>query len=81
MKPFVRYTALALALVFLLGGGIACIDLIHKGTIISDPLWKTAAGFLTTGTIFLGLGIRGLRRRSTLSQNLKKSLAPSSRSA
>src|ERR1051325_10484171 len=53
MKPFVRYTAVILAVGFLCGGCIACIDLIERGATISDPLWRTAAGLLSTGTIFL----------------------------
>jgi hypothetical protein len=75
MKPFLRYTALALALVFLSGGCIACIDLIRKEVEVSDPLWRTAAGFLTTGAIFLALGLRGLRfrARSASSEELKVS--------
>ena len=64
MKPFVSYTALILATVFLGGGCFACIDLIQRGTSIDDPLWRTAAGFLTSGAIFLGLALRALRFRN-----------------
>lgn len=63
MKPFVRYTALVLGLVFLVAASIACVDLIRIGAAITDPLWKAAAGFLTTAAIFLSLGFRGMRFR------------------
>ena len=64
MKPFVRYTALILSVVFLGGGAFACLDLIQRGATITDPLWRTAAGFLTSGAIFLALALRGLRFRN-----------------
>jgi hypothetical protein len=63
VKRFVRITALFLATIFLIGAAFAWIDLFTRGNIWTDPLVKPAAGFLTTGVMFLALGLRGLRRR------------------
>lgn len=64
MKPFVRYTALLLALVFLVGAGMAWLDLLHEGELLTNPKMKPAMGFLVTGLIFLALALRGQRRRT-----------------
>ena len=63
MKAFVRITSLVLATFFLSGAAFAWIALFSRGNLWTDPLVKPAAGFLTTGVMFLALGLRGLRRR------------------
>jgi len=64
MKPFVRYTALFLALIFLAGAGLAWAELMHEADLFTNPKVKPATGFLVTGLIFLGLALRGWRRGS-----------------
>jgi hypothetical protein len=63
MKPFVRFTSLVLAVLFLAGAAFAWTDLLSRQGLLSDPLLKPAAGLLTTGLVFLGLGLRGWRPR------------------
>ncbi len=63
MKPFVRFTSFLLAVLFLTGAVLAWVDVLSRGDLLADPLVKPAAGFLTSGLIFLGLGLRGLRPR------------------
>jgi hypothetical protein len=63
MKPFVRITAVVLAVLFLLGAGLAWLDVLTHGNILVNPELKTATGWLMTGLIFLALGLRGWRRR------------------
>lgn len=62
MKPFVRYTALFLALVFLTGAAFVWFDVFTHDNFFSNPELKIAAGWLTTGLMLLGLGLRGRRR-------------------
>lgn len=63
MKPFVRYTALFLALLFLAGAGIACVDLLQEGNLLANPKTKAAMGLLVPGLMFLALALRGWHRR------------------
>ncbi len=67
MKPFVWVTAFVLAILFLSGAGVACVDLLLEGNLINNPKLKPALGLLVTGIMFLGIGLRGWRshRRST----------------
>ncbi len=63
MKPVFVYAALLLALVFLAGAAVAGVELLREGNSFTDPKVKPALGFLVTGMIFLGIGLRGLRSR------------------
>jgi hypothetical protein len=67
VKPFVRITSLVLAALFLAGAAFAWVDVLSRGNGLTDPLLKTAAGFLVSGLMFLALGLRGLRRRRATS--------------
>ena len=63
MKPFVRYTALILALLFLAGAGIAWFDLLQEGNLLANPKTKATTGLLVPGVMFLALALRGRHRR------------------
>jgi succinate dehydrogenase hydrophobic anchor subunit len=63
MKPFVRFTALFLAILFLTGAGVAWFDVLTHENILTNPELKTASGWLMTGLMLLALGIHGWRRR------------------
>jgi hypothetical protein len=69
MKPFVRYTALFLAIVFLSGAAFVWFDVFTHDNVFTNPELKIAAGWLTTGLMLLALGLRGRRRnrRSAIS--------------
>ncbi len=64
MKPLIRRTALVLALLFLSSAGWAWIDLLEQGNVLANPQIKPALAWLTTGLMFLALGLRGWRSRS-----------------
>ena len=64
MKPFVRYTALFLAIVFLGGAAVLWFDVFTHDNVLTNPEVKIAAGWLTTGLMLLALGLRGRRRRT-----------------
>jgi Zn-dependent protease with chaperone function len=59
VKPFVRYTSLLLAVLFLTGAAYAWSGLLSRGDLLSDPLLKPASGLLMTGLMFLAVGLRG----------------------
>jgi hypothetical protein len=63
MKPFVRYTALVLGILFLCGAGFAWFDVLAHDNVLNNPELKIAAGWLMTGLMLLGLSIRGWRGR------------------
>jgi ABC-type uncharacterized transport system permease subunit len=63
MKPFVRYTALFLAIVFLSGAAFVWFDVFTHDNVFTNPELKIAAGWLTTGLMLLGLSVRGWRGR------------------
>jgi len=71
MKPFVTYTALVFAVIFLAGALFAGVEVLQEGDLLANPKLKPALGFLVTGGMFLGIGLRGwrLRRRNTESGN------------
>ena len=73
MKPFVRYTALFLAIVFLSGAAFVWFDVFTHDNVFTNPELKIAAGWLTTGLMLLGLSVRGWRGR-------KRNVTPSSES-
>jgi hypothetical protein len=73
MKPFVRYTALFLAIVFLSGAAFVWFDVFTHDDVFTNPELKIAAGWLTTGLMLLGLSVRGWRGR-------KRNATPSSES-
>jgi hypothetical protein len=64
MKPFVRYTAFFLAVVFLSGAALVWFDVLTHDNIFTNPELKTAAGWLTTGLMLLALALRGWRHRA-----------------
>ena len=61
MKPFVWITALIFACLFLAGVVVTAVDLWGRPDILTNPESKIAVGWLVTGLMFLGLGIRGWR--------------------
>lgn len=61
MKPFVRYSAFVLALIFLAGAALAWFELLHESDLLNNPKVKPATGFLVTGLMFLGVALRGWR--------------------
>jgi len=63
MKPFVRYTALVLGILFVAGAAFAWFDVLTHKNILTNPELKTAGGWLMTGLMLLALGVRGWRRR------------------
>lgn len=73
-----RFTALLLAVLFLGGAVFAWIDLLKQGNLLSNPQLKPAAAWLTTGLMFLALGLRGWRFHSGRS-NTQRPGAPSER--
>ena len=73
MKPFVRYTALFLAIVFLSGAAFVWFDVFTHDDVFTNPELKIAAGWLMTGLMLLGLSVRGWRGR-------KRNATPSSES-
>jgi ABC-type uncharacterized transport system permease subunit len=73
MKPFVRYTALFLAIIFLSGAAFVWFDVFTHDNVFTNPELKIAAGWLMTGLMLLGLSVRGWRGR-------KRNPTPSSES-
>lgn len=73
MKPFVRYTALFLAIIFLSGAAFVWFDVFTHDNVFTNPELKIAAGWLMTGLMLLGLSVRGWRGR-------KRNATPSSES-
>jgi hypothetical protein len=63
MKPFVRFAALVLAILFLTGAGFAWFDVLTHENILTNPELKIASGWLMTGLMLLALAMRGWRRR------------------
>ena len=62
MKPFVRFTAVAMAILFLFGAGLASFDVLTHENMLANPELKFAGGWLTTGLMFLALALRGWRK-------------------
>jgi hypothetical protein len=81
MKPFVRYTALVLGMLFVAGAAFAWFDVLTHENILTNPELKTAGGWLMTGLMLLGLGVRGWRRRGkrTTAAETEKKPSPSLR--
>jgi len=63
MKPIVRFTILLFAVLFLGGAAFAWFDVITHENVLTNPELKFASGWLMTGLVFLGLGLRGWRWR------------------
>jgi len=61
MKPFIWVTTLVLALLFLAGTAFIAFDILGRPDILTNPESKIAVGWLFTGLMFLGLGVRGWR--------------------
>lgn len=68
MKPSVVYSALALAILFLTGAAFAGAELLQEGNLLTNPKLKPALGFLVTGFVFLGIGLRGWRTRRRITR-------------
>ena len=64
MKPFVFYSSLLLALLFLIVAASAWTEVFDKGDFFTNPLAKSAAGWSMTGLMFLAVGLRGWRARN-----------------
>lgn len=73
MKPFVRYTALFLAIVFLAGDGLVWFEVLSHENILNNPQLKIASGWLATGLMLLALGLRGFRRQRRQSHSNEES--------
>ena len=73
MKPFVWVTALVLSLPFLGGAAFTTYDVLGRPDILNNPESKVAVGWLVTGMIFFGIGMRGWRahRRRNSSEQIK----------
>ena len=69
MKPFVVYSALALAILFLIGAAFAGTELLQEVNLLTNPKLKPALGFFVTGLMFLGIGVRGWRARRRITQS------------
>ena len=67
MKPIFRVVSIVLALLFLTGAAFAWTDVLTHENVLANPSLKTASGFLMTGLMFLGIGLRGWlpRKRRT----------------
>ena len=63
VKPFVRYTALVLSILFLSGAAFVWFDVLTHDNVFTNPELKLAGGWLTTGLMLLALCLRGRRRR------------------
>lgn len=71
MKPFIWITALVLALLFLARTAFIAFDILGRPDILTNPESKIAVGWLFTGLMFLGLGVRrwrSQRKRQTASE-------------
>ena len=79
MKPFVYYTALVLALLFLAVAVPAWIDVFEHGEFFSNPLVKPAAGWSMTGLMFLAVGLRGWRSHNRKSKEDDRTNRPEPR--
>ena len=79
MKPFVWVTALILSVPFLLGAVFTAYDVLGRPDILTNPESKVAIGWLFTGSMFLGLGVRGWRshRRKIEADNQLRRERPS----
>ena len=55
MKPFVRYTALVLGILFVAGAAFAWFDVLTHENILTNPELKIAGGWLMTGLMLLAL--------------------------
>jgi hypothetical protein len=76
VKPFVRYTALVLGILFLLGAGFAWFDVLSHENILANPELKIASGWLMTGLMLLALAIRGWHRQTLHSGPRSESIRP-----
>ena len=61
MKPFIWVAALVLSLPFLGGAVFTAYDVLGRQDILNSPESKVAVGWLFTGLMFLGMGVRGWR--------------------
>jgi hypothetical protein len=68
VKPFICYTSLVLALLFLIVAASAWIEVFHHEDFFANPLTKSAAGWSMTSLMFLAVGLRGWRRRDRKSK-------------
>jgi len=59
VKPVFRVVSMALALLFLTGAAFAWTNVLTHENVLANPSLKTASGFLMTGLMFLGIGLRG----------------------
>jgi len=76
VKPFVRYTALVLGILFLSGAGFAWFDVLTHDNVFNNPELKIAAGWLITGLMLLGFSVRGWRGRKRNPSPSSESLRP-----
>ena len=78
MKPFVRYTALVLGMLFVAGAAFAWFDVLTHENMLTNPELKTAGGWLMTGLMLLALGVRGWRQRGQRTTAAETGKKPSS---
>jgi hypothetical protein len=68
MTPLVRFTIFLFAVMFLGGAAFAWFDVMTHENMLTNPELKFASGWSLTGLMFLGLGLRGWRRRGSQSE-------------
>ena len=61
MKPFVRITALFLAVLFLSGACLTAFDVLTHDNMLRNPELKFAGGWLMSGLMMLALARRARR--------------------
>lgn len=61
MKPFVRITALFLAVLLLSAAGLAAFDVLTHDNMLHNPELKFAGGWLMSGLMLLALALRTRR--------------------
>jgi hypothetical protein len=62
-SAFVRVTALVLAALFLIAASLAALEVWRDGDFLANPKLKITAAWLTSGAVFLAIGMR--RRRAS----------------
>jgi len=73
MKRFFWLTAWVLSVPFLGGAAFTTYDVLGRPNMLTDPESKVAVGWLVTGMMFFGIGMRGWRahRRRQAAKQIK----------
>jgi hypothetical protein len=78
MKPILRCAIFLFALLFLGGAVFAWFDILTHDNILTNPELKLASGWLLTGLMFLGFGLRSLQKRPRLPASNSQTRRPHS---